>query len=240
MIWVVRCRALLRQLFSCWRLSHQCCWGVVRWHFGAFFVDFRPQKINFFSWFCWFLGLGLSRTNKNDFLSWFCWFLDLFGWFWGPSRTKKSTFWVDRQILVILLNFSSLSLSLSLLYFYFSLPSCFSFLFLVLVFSFCFVCFLVQNVILLFFLCLLSCFLNHHVWFLLFCILFSCCCCFLFSSLWCFVFLIFGYLSKTSLNDLEIAKKNKNEKCRKKGTLGQEQLAQVCSQIVSFFFFVFL
>ena len=35
-------------------------------------------------------------------------------------------------------------------------------------------------------------------------------------------------------------KKPKNEKCRKKRTLGQEQLAQVCSQIVSFLLFVFL
>ena len=30
-------------------------------------------------------------------------------------------------------------------------------------------------------------------------------------------FLNFGYLSKTSLKKLEIAKKNKNEKCTKKG-----------------------
>ena len=57
--------------------------------FWVDFVDFwvgAPQKINFLSWFCWFLGL--SRTQKSTFLSWFCWFFGL-----GPP--KKSTFWVD-------------------------------------------------------------------------------------------------------------------------------------------------
>ena len=54
--------------------------------------------------------------------------------------------------------------------------------------------------------------------FFLLCILFSCCCSFVFVALVFCTFLISGHLSKTSLKNLEIAKKNKNEKCRKKDT----------------------
>ena len=88
-----------------------------------------------------------------------------------------------------------------------------------------------------FFFCLLSCFvLNHHVWYifalhLVFLLLF-----FVFVALVFCNFFIFGNLSKTSLNILEIAKEKQKWKMQKKRTLGQEQLAQVCSQIVSFFF----
>ena len=57
---------------------------------------------------------------------------------------------------------------------------------------------------------------------------------FLFLFVWYCV--IFGYLSKTSLKKLEIAKKAKMKNAEKR-TLGQEQLAHVCSQIVSFFLF---
>ena len=54
----------------------------------------------------------------------------------------------------------------------------------------------------------------------LLCISFSCCCFFfVFVALVFCYFLIFGYLSKTSLKSLEIAKKAKIEKCRKKDIL---------------------
>ena len=49
--------------------------------------------------------------------------------------------------------------------------------------------------------------------------------------------LILTTYQKTSLKDLEIAKKAKMKNAQKR-TFWQEQLAQVCSQIVSFFFFV--
>ena len=57
----------------------------------------------------------------------------------------------------------------------------------------------------------------------------------------CFVFFKFlatypKHLSKQWI----LQKKTKNDKCRNKRTFWQEQLAQVCSQIVSFLFFVFL
>ena len=54
--------------------------------------------------------------------------------------------------------------------------------------------------------CFASCFLVVVVVFFVFVALVVC------------IFLIFGYLSKTSLKILEIAKKNKHEKCRKKDT----------------------
>ena len=49
--------------------------------------------------------------------------------------------------------------------------------------------------------------------------------------------LFFSLLSFLCLNRKALFLPNENAEKR---TLGQEQLAQVCSQIVSFFFFVFL
>ena len=51
----------------------------------------------------------------------------------------------------------------------------------------------------------------------LLCILFSCCCFFVFVALVFCKFLIFGYLSKTSLKNLQIAKKTKIKNAEKKG-----------------------
>ena len=71
-------------------------------------------------------------------------------------------------------------------------------------------------------------------------ILFSCCC-FLFLLPWYFVFfLIFGYLSKTSLKHLKIAKKTKNEKCRKKDILTRAVSTGLLTNSVFFFFFFFV
>ena len=50
------------------------------------------------------------------------------------------------------------------------------------------------------------------------------------------LFLTFGYLSKTSLEKLEFRQPQKWKR-QKKQTCWQEQLAQVCSQIVSVFLF---
>ena len=84
---------------------------------------------------------------------------------------------------------------------------------------------LFQDVLLFLFYCVsASCLVLFRIIMLDFCflcILFSgcCCCCFWFSLL-CYVvvFVIFGNLSKTSLNKKEIGKKTtKSEKCRKKG-----------------------
>ena len=83
---------------------------------------------------------------------------------------------------------------------------CFSFQFLVLAFCFCFVCFLFQDVLLFLVFCLFSCFvLNHNIIFvallLVFLLLFFGFCCF-----GILLFFEFGYLSKTSLKQLEIPK----------------------------------
>ena len=114
------------------------------------------------------------------------------------------------------------------------------------VFHFCFwfllylsVLFLFQDVILFLFFCLLSCFvLNHHVWFLvaLHLVLFF----LLFLAFVAFIFCYFLILTtnqKSSLKKMETAKKKQKWKMHKKRTFWQEQLAQVCSQIVSFFLF---
>ena len=114
---------------------------------------------------------------------------------------------------------------------------CFSFQFLVLAF---YVCFLFQDVLFFF---LLSCFVLsqnirfvfalHLVFLLLLLLLFVCLfCCFGILLL----FLNFGYLSKISLEKLEIPKTPKWKMQKKKRTFWQQQLAQVCSQIVSFCF----
>ena len=71
----------------------------------------------------------------------------------------------------------------------------------------------------------------------LLCILFSSSCCFWFLLLSYFViFWILATYQKTSLKTLEIAKNPKMKNAQKR-TFWQEQLAQVCSQIVSFFLF---
>ena len=72
----------------------------------------------------------------------------------------------------------------------------------------------------------------------LLCILFSSSCCFWFLLLSYFViFSILATYQKTSLKKLEIAKNPKMKNAQKR-TFWQEQLAQVCSQIVSFFSFL--
>ena len=119
----------------------------------------------------------------------------------------------------------SLSLSLSLSHLSLSLLSFVIFLFpsflflmsvLVLVFSFCFVCFLFQDVLVLFF-CLLSCLvLNYNIDLCVFCILFSCCCFFVcFCCFGILLFFIFRHLSKNMSQKLGYCKKNKNEKMHK-------------------------
>ena len=136
--------------------------------------------------------------------------------------------------------FFSFSLSLSLsCYFLSSLLPVFSSLFLVLSFSFCLACFLVEDVMLFFFFCLLSSFvLNHHVWFIFalylvfFFLLFLVFVAFIFCN-----FLNFGHLSKNLWKNWKLQKKNPKMKNAQKRTFWQEQLAQVCSQIVSFFLF---
>ena len=89
-----------------------------------------------------------------------------------------------------------------------------------------------------FFFCLLSSFvLNHHVWFIFalylvfFFLLFLAFVAFIFCN-----FLNLGYLSKNISETLEIAKNTKMKNAQKR-TFWQEQLAQMCSQIVSFFLF---
>ena len=73
--------------------------------------------------------------------------------------------------------------------------------------------------------------------FLLLCILFSSSRCFWFLLLSYFVIIWFNYLSKKHLWKNWKLQKNQKWKMHKKGTFWQEQLAQVCSQIVSFFLF---
>ena len=105
-------------------------------------------------------------------------------------------------------------------------------------FLFCCVCYLFQDVILF---CCSACSLALF-WIIildvfLLCILFSCCCCFLFLLLWYFYRFLATY-QKTSLKNLDIAKKRKWKMQKKrKRAFWQEQLAQVCSQIASFFLF---
>ena len=73
--------------------------------------------------------------------------------------------------------------------------------------------------------------------FFLLCILFSCCCCFfLFLLLWYFVIFDFWLPIKKHLWKFGNCKKKKMKNAEK-WTFWQEQLAQVCSQIVSFFLF---
>ena len=143
-------------------------------------------------------------------------------------------------------SFFTFSFFVSLVLFSFFLPSflflmsvsgsCFLFLIL---FAFCFK--------MLFFVLFLFCacfVLNHNIYIcLLFCILFSCCCCFVFFLLlWYFV--IFWFLElpikKHPSKNWKFQKPEKMKNAEKKRTFWQEQLAQLCSQIVSFFFFVFL
>ena len=168
-----------------------------------------PKKKSIFVYF--FVSLYFSLA--------FCWPPPFHGLFLGLSLSL------------------SLSLSFSLLLFFFFLPSCFPCQFLVLAFCFCFVCFLFQDVVLLLLFCLLSCFvLNHNNKFVFVLHL-------VFLLLLFFV-LLFGYFflatyQKTSLEQLDIAKKTKMKNAEK-WTFLQEQLAQVCSQIVSYFLCVLL
>ena len=135
----------------------------------------------------------------------------------------------------------SLSFFVSLLFFSCFLRFCFSFLFLVLAFPFCFVCFLILScsLVSVVLLVILLCFESQY--FICFCFASFVFLLFLFFVLFAlFFFCIFWFWEtnqKTSLKKMEIEKNSKNEKCRKKRTFWQEQLAQLCSQIVSFFLF---
>ena len=133
-----------------------------------------------------------------------------------------------------------LFLCLSLLLF--CLPSFLSFLFLLLAFSFCFLCFLLGSrfyfVVLFVSACCLVLFWIIMFDFLLFSILFSCCCC-------CFLFLLLSYFAifenwqpiKKHVRNIWMLQKSQKWKMHKKRTFWQKQLAQKCSQIVSFFLF---
>ena len=131
-----------------------------------------------------------------------------------------------------------LFLCLSLLLFF--LPSFLSFLFLLLAFSFCYLCFLLGSrfYFVVFFVsaCCLVLFWIIMFDFLLFSILFSCC---------CFLFLLLSYFAifenwqpiKKHVWKFWILQKSQKWKMHKKRTFWQKQLAQKCSQIVSFFLF---
>ena len=155
---------------------------------------------------------------------------------------KKDNFW---WFICVSLCFSlalfgpplfSLSLSLSLFCsFFFLLPSCFSFLFLVLALSFCFVFVSRCYFVFVFSACCLALFWIIMFDFLLFCILFSYSCCFLVFLLLSYVFLWFSLPIKNISEKWKLQKKQKWK--MHKRTFWQEQLAQVCSQIVSVFLF---
>ena len=74
--------------------------------------------------------------------------------------------------------------------------------------------------------------------FLLLCIVFSCCCfiCFGILLFVFFFFLIFGYPSKNVSQKIGHSENPKHETYRKKRIFRKEQFAQVCSQLVCFFF----
>ena len=132
----------------------------------------------------------------------------------------------------------SLSLSLSLSCYFFLA----SFLFFISVSGSCFVslfCFFVSRCyfVFVFSACCLALFWIIMFDFLLLCILFSYSCCFWFFVAFIFCFLLISTTyQKTSLKKWKLQKKTKMKNAQK-STLWQEQLAQVCSQIVSFFLF---
>ena len=80
---------------------------------------------------------------------------------------------------------------------------------------------------------------NHKIRFLSICILFCCYCFWLVFLLWNLIFLDFWIPIKTSLPKLAIPKPPKWQ-MQKKKDFWQQQLAQVCSQIVCFIFGVSL
>ena len=150
-------------------------------------------------------------------------------------------FWGLPPFHFLFLSFSlSLSLSCSFLSSFLSVSHfCIWFL----LFLFVLFVFFFQVVLLfLFSACCLSCFaLNHNLRFVFALhLVFSLLLFFVFVAfVFCYL-LIFGSLSKTSLKNMEIPKTAKIKNAEEKRTSWQEQLAQVCSQIVSFFLFVFL
>ena len=135
----------------------------MRWRKGSPHLALNPHFCVFF-----FALLALLLIEKALFFPLNKGFLFIF----CVSLCFSLTFFLASPFFT--LSFSvSLSLSLSLSFFSFFLPSCFSCQFLVLVFCFCFVCFLLQDVVLFLFFFLLSCFvLNHNIRFVLLCILF--------------------------------------------------------------------
>ena len=130
------------------------------------------------------------------------------------------------------------------LLFFFLLPS---FLFFIFVSGSCFFLLffasLFQDVLLFFFFFPASCLVLFWIImldFFLLCILFSGCCCFLLFLLCYFVaFWFLEACQKTSLKKWKFQKYQKWKMQKKKRTFWQEQLAQLCSQIVSFSFMYF-
>ena len=137
--------------------------------------------------------------------------------------------------------FHFLFLCLSLVLFF--LPSCFSCQFMGFVFCFSFVCFFFQDVLLylfffffFFLLLVLFCWESQNYIFLGFAYCFLVVVfCFL---LWYFVIFYFWLPIKNIFQNYGNSKNPQNEECwKKKRTFWREQLALLCSQIVSFFFF---
>ena len=116
---------------------------------------------------------------------------------------------------------------------------CFSFQFLVLAFCLCFVCFLFQDVFLFLVFRLFSCFvLNRNIRYFALLLVFLL---LLFFGFCCFgilLFLNFGYLSKTSLKNMEIPEPQ-NEKRRKRDILTRAVSTGVFTNGVFFFLCVF-
>ena len=230
-------------LFFCFCFFCFCCFvffggfkGQVRWPKGPPHLALNPPYFLFVFCFCFFFCfafffafLSLCFIDKKTCFppkkghfccSFFCVSLCFFLAFLGPPPFSLSLSWClscsFRSSFLSVYHFCILFLLfLFVLYFLSSCSSVFVFFF--------------------FFFCLLSVFWIIILDLFLLCILFSCCCCFLFLLLSYFV--IFWML-ETTLKNMEIPKTTKIKHAEKeKRTFWQEQLAQVCSRIVSFFVF---
>ena len=213
--------------------------GQVRWPKGPPHLALNPPYFLFVFLFLFFY-----------LLSFLCFFLFNRQKICFPPKKGHfccSFFWVSLCFFLaflgpLLFHFLFLCLSLSLSLVLFFLPSflvlisvsgsCFFFLFRLFFFFFqLFFCFCFSAC------CLVLFWIIILDLFLLF-ILFSYSCFFVFVAFICCYFFIFGNQSKTSLKK-GIPKTAKMKNAEKKRTFWQEQLAQVCSQIVSFFILCF-
>ena len=181
----------------------------------------------FFLWLSFLCFLSQRLIEKPCFppktaifVHFLCFHLFLFSPFWPPPVSL------------------SLSLSLSCPFLSSLLPvSHVDFWFLLFVIGLLVFCF--KMFFCLLFFCLLCCFIlnhNHRLVFTLHRIL--CCCCFFVfvAFIFCY-FLSFGYPSKNISQKHGNRKTAKMKHAEKKRTFWQEQLAQVCSQVASFFLF---